>query len=148
MVACLRSALSNIRMEVALVYPHQLFRVHPALADGRDAWLIEDPLFFGNDPHWPAAMHRQKLVLHRASMKAYAAELEAAGHRVTYLDTPAGSRIDSAGLLESELPQGVTEIHLADPADDILMRRVRRLSCVKMYLSLALSSPPADLVPN
>ena len=70
-------------MEAALVYPHQLFLRHPAVARGRRVLLIEDPLFFGNDPRWPAAMHRQKLVLHRASMKAYAAALTGDGHEVT-----------------------------------------------------------------
>jgi len=30
-------------------------------------------------------MHQQKLMLHRASMKAYAAELEEAGHAVEYI---------------------------------------------------------------
>ena len=53
-----------------------------ARTSGRVIWLIEDPLYYGNDPHWPTAMHRQKLMLHRASMKAYAADLEAAGETV------------------------------------------------------------------
>jgi deoxyribodipyrimidine photolyase-related protein len=133
-------------MEAALIYPHQLFHGHPALADGRAAWLIEDPLFFGNDPHWPAAMHRQKLVLHRASMKAYAAELEAAGHQVSYVDTLAGSHVDSSGLLESELPDAVTEIHLADPADDILMKRVKRFAA-RRGVGLVVHDSPNFLSP-
>jgi deoxyribodipyrimidine photolyase-related protein len=62
-------------MEITWVYPHQLFAKHPAVSKEREIWLIEEPLFFGNDPRWPAAMHQQKLMLHRASMKAYAAEL-------------------------------------------------------------------------
>ena len=87
-------------MEITLVYPHQLFAASPAIIPGRDVWLIEDPLFFGNDPQYPAAMHLQKLVLHRASMKAWAAGLEADGRRVNYVETPHGSSTDSAGLLE------------------------------------------------
>jgi deoxyribodipyrimidine photolyase-related protein len=105
-------------MEITLIYPHQLFAKHPAIAKGRAIHLIEDPLFFGNDAHWPAAMHRQKLMLHRASMKAYAAELTAAGHAVGYIE---------ANSVHT-LPAGVHEIHLADPADDVLMRRVKRLA--------------------
>jgi deoxyribodipyrimidine photolyase-related protein len=73
-------------MEITLVFPHQLFCKHPAIRSGRDIWLIEDPLYLGSDPHWPLQMHVQKLVLHRASMKAYAAELEAAGHGVHYIE--------------------------------------------------------------
>lgn len=102
--------------EITLIYPHQLFANHPAVAKGRAIHLVEDPLFFGNDARWPAAMHKQKLVLHRASMKSYAAELEAAGHEVCYV-----------GFSEAPaLPSGASSFHLADPADDVLMRRLRR----------------------
>ncbi len=103
---------------ITLIYPHQLFASHPAIAMGRPVFLIEDPLFFGNDPHWPAAMHKQKLMLHRASMKAYAAELEAAGHEVRYVGFSAAPA----------LPERAGEFHLADPADDVLMRRLERFS--------------------
>ena len=115
-------------MQTTLIYPHQLFGNHPAIAKGREIRLIEDPIFFGNDPHWPAAMHRQKLLLHRASMKAYAAELEAAGHRVHYIDIPTGAVEDSAMLLERILPAKTTTLHLADPADGILLKRVHRFA--------------------
>ena len=54
---------------VSLVYPHQLFDPHPALHPGQPVLLVEDPLFFGNDPDWPLAVHKQRLVLHRASMR-------------------------------------------------------------------------------
>jgi deoxyribodipyrimidine photolyase-related protein len=114
--------------EATLIYPHQLFRNHPAIAMGRVIHLIEDPLFFGNDPHWPAAMHQQKLMLHRASMKAHAAELEAAGHVVRYVEVPDGNVIDSAELLEKSISNPITGIHLADPADEILMKRVNRFA--------------------
>ena len=113
-------------MEIALVYPHQLFMPHPALAEGRTVWLVEDPLFFGNDPHWPISMHRQKLMLHRASMAAYAEELEGAGHQVRWVRLPDGSVTDSADLLDETLPQRVKVVHVADVADDVLARRLRR----------------------
>lgn len=111
-----------------LVFPHQLFKHHPALAGGGEVYLIEDPLFFGNDPHWPTAMHRQKLMLHRASMKAYAAELHASGRTIHYIEVPDHSATDSKQLLEESLPINLTAIHLADPADDMLMKRVRRFA--------------------
>lgn len=105
-------------MEITWVYPHQLFENHPAIARGREVWLIEEPLFFGCDRRWPAAMHRQKLMLHRASMKAYAAELEAGGHAVRYVEF--NDRL--------EWPRQTKSIHLADPVDDVLMRRLRRMA--------------------
>ncbi len=133
--------------ETTLIYPHQLFANHPAVRKGREIRLIEDPLFFGNDPHWPAAMHRQKLMLHRASMKAYAAELKAAGHVVHYIEVPGGSATDSAELLEKSLPNAITVIHLADPADEILMKRVNRFATnrgikVSLHDSPNFISPP------
>jgi deoxyribodipyrimidine photolyase-related protein len=111
-----------------LIFPHQLFKQHPALATGGSVYLIEDPLFFGNDPHWPAAMHGQKLMLHRASMKAYAAELQASGTTVYYIEIPSTAEIDSAQLLAVHLPSTTATVHLADPADHLLMKRVKRFA--------------------
>lgn len=135
-------------METTLIYPHQLFAEHPAVQTGREIRLVEDPLFFGNDPHWPAAMHCQKLMLHRASMKAYAAELEAAGHAVCYIEVPEG--MDSAELLEKALPDSIRSVHLADPEDFILMKRVHRFARqrgvqVTLYDTPNFISPPAFL---
>lgn len=134
----------------ALVFPHQLFKNHPALACGGDVYLIEDPLFFGNDPHWPRAMHRQKLMLHRASMKAYTSELQASGSTVHYIPCPENSTTDSARLLEEHIPKTVTRIHLADPADDLLNKRVRRFVAsrgleIVVYPSPNFISPPEFL---
>lgn len=137
-------------MEISLVYPHQLFAASPAISPGRDVWLIEDPLFFGNDPQYPAAMHLQKLVLHRASMKAWAAGLEADGRRVRYVETPQGSSIDSAGLLEQVMPKAIKEIHLADPADEVLLKRVRRFAAARKAQLIVHPSPnflsPPDFI--
>ena len=58
-----------------LVFPQQLFREHPGLAERPDrVLLIEDDLFFG-DARYPARFHKQKLWFHRATMKRYEAEL-------------------------------------------------------------------------
>jgi deoxyribodipyrimidine photolyase-related protein len=110
-------------MEAALVFPHQLFARHPALAHGRPVLLIEHPLYFGNDARWPLAVHKQRLVLHRASMRAYAEELRALGHRVSYIETP-----EQGDVLETAVPRKVKRVQLADPVDDVLMRRLRRFA--------------------
>jgi deoxyribodipyrimidine photolyase-related protein len=95
-------------MDATIIYPHQLFAAHPGVAKGRPVFLIEDPLFFGNDPHWPLLLHGQKLVLHRASMRAYAAELAAAEHVVRIVGAPEGSHTDSVGVLEAQFPVAPT----------------------------------------
>ncbi|HMO35037.1 MAG TPA: cryptochrome/photolyase family protein, partial [Gemmatales bacterium] len=57
-------------MRIALIYPHQLYHRHPALRSADHVFLIEDPLYFRQYP-----FHRQKLMLHRASMKRFADEI-------------------------------------------------------------------------
>ena len=136
--------------EAALVFPHQLFARHPAVAPGRPVWLVEDPLLFGNDPWWPAAMHRQKLVLHRASMQAFAGELSGAGHRVQVVEVPGGSTTDSVALLKARLPEGIRTIHVVDPADWVLRRRLERFAESRgarlvVVASPNILSPPAFL---
>lgn len=113
-------------MEATLIYPHQLFAEHPSVQKGRAIYLIEDPLFFGNDPQWPCAMHQQKLLLHRASMKAYQRELQAREHEVIYVDCPCAEPVRSDVLLGKILPRSVKNLHLADPHDDVLMRRLQK----------------------
>ena len=79
-------------MDLSLVFPHQLFEHHPALQPGRAVALIEDPLLFGTDPRWPIQVHRQRLLLHRASMNAYAEMLQAKGFTVCLLYTSPSPR--------------------------------------------------------
>jgi deoxyribodipyrimidine photolyase-related protein len=106
-------------MEIALVYPHQLFAKNPAIAAAKTCYLIEDPLYFGNDNEWPLAVHKQRLVLHRASMRAYLDELKELGIKPRYVDHA------DAGSLDDVLPKQATRLHLADPVDDLLAKRVR-----------------------
>lgn len=62
------------KIQSALVlYPNQLFK--PELLPTVDVvYVVEEPLFFGTDSQYPLALHKQKLVLHRASMRRYVEE--------------------------------------------------------------------------
>ena len=102
-------------MDLSLVFPHQLFEHHPALQPGRAVALIEDPLLFGTDPRWPIQVHRQRLLLHRASMNAYAEMLQAKGF--TVLRVLQGQAASTAEILGDLLEQGYRAFHLADPVD-------------------------------
>ncbi|MEO5917340.1 MAG: cryptochrome/photolyase family protein [Luteolibacter sp.] len=134
-------------MEAALVYPNQLFHPHPAVQPGRLVLLIEDPLVFGNDPRWPLSVHVKKRMLHRASMKAYEAELAEYGHQVRYIDAPETSEISSTDLLESVVPETVRALHLADPVDDVLMTRIRRFAASR-GIGLIVHESPNFLTPS
>ena len=109
-------------MDLSLVFPHQLFEHHPAIRPGRSVALIEDPLFFGSDSTWPMQVHRQRLLLHRASMTAYAEMLQAKG--LTVLRVLQGQAADTAEILADLVAQGYRSFHLADPVDDILSKRI------------------------
>ena len=78
-------------MIAAIVYPHQLFgefhgdasefaMSEPQWLNGISCvFLVEDPLFFRQ-----YRFHRQKLLLHRASMMRYAEQLIRIWKKVTY----------------------------------------------------------------
>jgi deoxyribodipyrimidine photolyase-related protein len=105
---------------VTLVFPHQLYKVHPAISDGRKVILIEEFLYFNQ-----FNFHTQKLVLHRASMKTYAAALKKKGVKVDYIQAIEGYS-DVRKLGEHLAKQNVTEVHYADLSDDWLQRRLQK----------------------
>ncbi len=109
--------------DCTLVFPHQLFDPHPAISKERPVILIEESLLFG-DPHVALAFHQQKIVLHRASMKQYAATLAQRGHDVHYRDHVKGAVISDhvKGLIDS----GFDTFHYADPVDFLLEKRLKR----------------------
>ena len=130
--------------EITLIYPHQLFAHHPGLAPGRVVVLVEEPLLLGTDPSWPLQFHPQKLALHRHSLEAYRRRLEAAGYPVRLQrHDQAASTEDHLALL---LAQGVRHLHLVDPVDDWLERRIRRWSA-REGLRLSWYATPMLLTP-
>ncbi len=128
-----------------LVFPHQLFERHPSIARERPVVLIEDGLCFGDDPVWGPKMHRQKIVLQRAAMKAWAAALEKTGHRVIYRDHLRHATVaDHLDALAKSRGFGV--YHLADPVDDVLSRRLHRYAD-RHGVRLRIADTPQFLTP-
>jgi len=122
----LEGKTGNAPMNTALlIFPHQLFANHPALEEKPNRIvLIEEPLFFG-DPAYPARFHKQKIWLHRATMKEYAKRFSDACDNVTYVDYREDSQLLDS-VLENLAKQGVTGILLTDPHDFILQKRLDR----------------------
>ncbi len=108
-------------MEISLLFPHQLFKSHPATRKGRQVYLYEDPLFFTQ-----YRFHKNKLILHRASMKYAASWLEQQKLEVTYVTC--GEAPDLSSLFKQLSGTGVKSIHLADPVDYLLERRLKRFA--------------------
>jgi len=126
--------------EVALVFPHQLFSGHPACAPGRATWLIEEPLFFTQ-----YAFHKQKLAYQRASMKAWAAQRSGMGERVSYVEAMEPNA-DVRQLIPWLAGQGARRLHIADPHDDWLERRIRK-ACDRSGLTVRWHPSPMFLTP-
>ncbi|MGZ8236470.1 MAG: cryptochrome/photolyase family protein [Methylobacter sp.] len=110
---------------VTLIFPHQLFANHPCIVSGQDVYLIEEGLFFKQH-----RFHRQKLVLHRASMKKYAHLLDPLNVKVNYIDSQ-NDLSDVRKLIHHLAQQHITGIQFADVADNSLKTRIK--SCCNTH---------------
>lgn len=79
-----------MKKAIFLIFPNQLFEISPFLdkifkneknIKKSIFYIIEDSLFFG-DSQYKMKFHKQKIALHRATMKFYC------GHRVELLEPP------------------------------------------------------------
>jgi len=108
-------------MEITLVFPHQLFKNNPASGNGRTHFLYEDPLYFNQ-----YRFHKKKLVLHRATMKYYAAQLEQKGISTEYIE--AGETDSLKKLFGQFKDRSITQVHYVYTDDYLLERRLARYS--------------------
>lgn len=104
-----------------LIFPHQLFsEVYKINAD--EFHLIEDPLFF-NDKQYPRRFHKQKLVLHRASMKAFADTLKKKNKAVHYHDF---TKYPDPDIILSQLnKRKINTVSIFNVVDTILEKRIK-----------------------
>jgi deoxyribodipyrimidine photolyase-related protein len=120
---------------VTLILPNQLFQQHPALAANRSIYLIEEWHFFHQ-----YTFHKQKLLLHRASMKAYEQFLLQHAFTVNYIEA---SEIQNKceTCFEQMHKARVTEVHMVDPVDHWITKKIQT-SCKKFGISLKLYDNP------
>ena len=104
-------------MKAALIYPHQLFRPHPADVGVDLRVLVEDPLFFSQ-----YRFHKQKLVFHRTSMQRLVREFEDRGEKVAYVE--AGELSETGDIGKWLKKRKVKSVNLVQPWDDWLLRRL------------------------
>ena len=106
---------------ITLIFPHQLFEANPALSKDRPVALVEEFLFF---KHY--TFHKQKLCLHRATMRAYEAFLRAEGYTIlAYLDSQ-NEASDARNLMQYIDSQGIIEVHFCEPTDNWLSKRLQK----------------------
>ena len=109
-------------MTISLIFPHQLFYHHPAIKENNPVYLIEEELFFTQ-----FKFHKQKIILHKASMYAYASCLRTEGHDVNYISAHDGnSKLETLfTLLQAK---GITQIRSCFPSDNWLKKRVDEIA--------------------
>lgn len=111
-----------IEQQVHILFPHQLFKNSEALSKCREIFLVEEYLYFSHYKY-----HKQKIAFHRASMKAYQSYLESLGKEVHYIEA-ADDLSDVRKLLPQLADKGVQTIHLIDPTDNWLDKRIKKSS--------------------
>jgi deoxyribodipyrimidine photolyase-related protein len=123
---------------VTLIFPHQLFKAHPALDTTRAVYLVEEWLFFRQ-----YKFHKQKLVLHRASMQFYAQWLKKNTYEVNYIESTQAEN-DVRKLINSFAKQQINEIHIADVVDNWLLKRIKG-TCLQNKIKLIIHATPGFL---
>jgi deoxyribodipyrimidine photolyase-related protein len=101
-----------------IIFPHQLFKIHPAISAVRKVYLVEEYLFFNQ-----YKFHQQKLVLHRASMQFYAGYLAGKNITVEYIDA-ANELSDISKLIVFLSKKKITQVHFADVVDNWLRKKI------------------------
>lgn len=105
-------------MKVGLVFPHQLFEEHELFRSCDWLLLIEEPLFFSQYP-----FHKKKIILHRASMKAFLEEQSALSSNWKYISHEQASSLQ----IEQELKTlGAHELCWIDTVDFNLEKKITR----------------------
>jgi deoxyribodipyrimidine photolyase-related protein len=123
--------------EISLIYPHQLYFENPVLKKDRKILLLEDPIFF-NDCKRNLRFHKQKLVLHRASMRCYF-ENKLAAYDSEYIEY---QTIKEENNYLSFLKKcNCKKIHLVDPTDSRLEKKLEGIA-EKLHVEIHLHQSP------
>ncbi len=104
--------------KIFLIFPHQLFRDISLLKQVKEVYLIEEYLFFNQ-----YKFHKQKLVLHRASMKYYENYLLENGIKVNYIDATK-KQCDIRILINELKHKSIDSIQFYDVCDNWLEKRI------------------------
>ena len=103
-----------------LIFPNQLFRDTSFLDKDQTVFLVEEFLFFRQ-----YRFHKQKIALHRASMKFYESYLTKRNFRVEYIEST--SELSDIRKMTKYLEEEKFEkILITDVCDDWLEKRINQ----------------------
>jgi deoxyribodipyrimidine photolyase-related protein len=105
--------------KAVLIYPHQLFEDSPLLKEDVKIFLIEEPLMFTQ-----YSFHKQKLILHRASMQAYKEFLVKKGFKPIYVNFNEIKKTEN--IAEILKTHKVTKVYFYDLVDNWLHKKLSK----------------------
>ena len=124
-----------------LVFPHQVFEISLSADKNIHFIFVEDDLYFRQYP-----FHKQKLILHRASMKSLYSQMINKGFTASYIET--STKRDSMKNLEDTLKQNnISEVSFYDLVDNWLYKRVSQLT-EKLGIAITILDSPGFLTTN
>ena len=97
-------------MEVSLIFPNHIYEFNPCITTKRKIIILEDHLYFTE-----MRFHKQKLVLHRATMRFYQEYLTKYGFDVEYIEC--GQFKDLEDIFKKLTSRGVKKIHHVETVD-------------------------------
>jgi deoxyribodipyrimidine photolyase-related protein len=100
-------------MNIFIILPTQLFEINEYLDKMNMIYIIEEPFYFTSKK-----FHKQKLILHRASMKYYYDKLKIKYKNINY--------IEFDKIKENDFKN--KNIHIFDPIDKPVIEKYRKLS--------------------
>lgn len=111
-----------MKKAVNLIFPNQLFAESPLLENGNETYLIEEFLFFKQ-----YKFHKQKIALHRATMRYYYNYLKEQNIKVNYIDS--NHKLSDIRKFNQEIKdKSITSIHIINPTDYWLEKRIEKIA--------------------
>ena len=120
-------------MKQFIILPTQLFEKNNYLKDMDEIYLIEEPFYFTNKN-----FHKQKLVLHRASMKYYYEKLLNKYNNVYYINF---NNINYKKFINND-------VYIYDPIDKPIINKLLKYCNLTIYDTPAFIETRNDLEKN
>ncbi|MBX3042916.1 MAG: cryptochrome/photolyase family protein [Candidatus Kapabacteria bacterium] len=125
-------------MEVSLIFPNHIYEYNPCIKTNRKVFIVEESLYFTS-----RKFHKQKLVLHRASMKFYEEYLTKYGYDVDYIAFWRSNSLEDIFKMLSE--RGVKKIHHVETVDYHMEIEINSL-CRKYGMTRKLYNTPNFMI--
>tara|TARA_B100000965_G_scaffold347910_1_gene320252 strand:- start:2250 stop:3746 length:1497 start_codon:yes stop_codon:yes gene_type:complete len=128
--------------KILLIFPNQLFKLKNNSIEFDKIVLIEDSLFFGCDSEWQQKFHCQKIIFHKATMRAYKELLIKKGHDVIHFKHKRNSRTEYH--LNKLKEKGFRHLISYEAIDYSLEKRINEF-CLKNNLDLEIIKNKSSL---